>query len=86
MEIQSESDNRTSSVIEQPFWPITGYLISGRTKMAPIFDIRILGSDIQYRKYFLYYHATYDPISGPVRYPDQISNILSIQYLNSNIA
>jgi hypothetical protein len=28
--IQSESDNRTSSVIERPFWPITGYSISGR--------------------------------------------------------
>jgi hypothetical protein len=33
--------------------------------MAAIFDIRIFGPDIEYQKYFLYYHATYDPISRP---------------------
>ncbi len=45
VKIQSSADNRTSSVIDRPFWPITGYTISGQTYFGSITELQSYSGD-----------------------------------------
>jgi hypothetical protein len=89
--VQSNADIRTNPVIERPFWPITGYSISGQPnsitghKYGRISNIYpISGPDIELDialEVFLYNHATYDPdIRFDIR--TQISSDIEIFWIS----